>query len=485
MSITAPGPRAIVPGLGPQLALLRLARDPLARMEQLFDRYGDVVALTRGGGPRVFSSNRQCPGTVLGRGAAFVREIEVDGATYHRSAMSGRLYPHDRHDPRHQALKEWATGLFAVNDEEHARHRKLMAPAFVRRRIEPWAPTIVDVTRRMLEDWRDGDRVDIHSWMMELTLRVATHAFFGEEIGREGSVARTLEASLKTVLSPGVLLAPFDLPGLPYRRFLDNVVEFNREMRRIVARRREEGATGGDVLSALIQASEADDVGLTDSEVVGHASVIFAAGHETTSNALVWMVFFLAQHPEVAAAVTEEIQSVLRGGDPTPGDLKAMPLLERVVLESLRVMPPAPWNTRTTTCDTELLGHQLDAGTEVIASIHHTHRVPDVWPDAARFLPARWETAKPTTYEFNPFGGGARSCPGGSFAMMEMCLVLSVLLSRFRLESSPTDRIDPVVNITMSLRSGMPMRVRSQDGAWEKGWVPVPGDVHRYVELTR
>ena len=68
--------------------------------------------------------------------------------------------------------------------------------------------------------------------------------------------------------------------------------------------------------------------------------------------------------------------------------------------------------------------------------------------------------------------------------MMEMRLVLATIISRIRLESLPTAPIDPIVNITMSLRRGLPMRVRDRELSWASGYQAVPGEVHRYVDLA-
>ena len=483
MTLSAPGPSGGLPWLGPNLAKLRFARDPLGRMSELFEQYGDVVSLARSGGTQIFSSHPNCPGTIFGRGPEFLRAVELDHKALGRSATSGRLFPHNKTGPRNQALREWGTGLFAVNEDEHAHHRRMLSPPFSRASVEGWVPAFAEVTGRIASSWELGEVVDIHDAMKDITLRIVTRSLFGEELGRASALAIAQEQSLLAMISPGVLAARVDLPGFPYRRFLDHAVTLSQEAHELVARRREEGADGPDVLSTLIRASAGNSDGMTDAQIVGHAGVMMAAGHETTAFACSFVLFLLSQHPAVASDVVDEIKSVLRGATPGPAELRSMPLLENVILEALRLMPPAPWTAREASCQTSILGFDLEPGTELVPSIFHTHRMPEYWPDASAFKPQRWEAPQPSPYEFNPFGGGPRMCIGRNFAMMEMRAILSFLLSRFRFESCSEVPIQPYVSITMSFQGGLPMRVESADSSWEDGWKPVPGDIHRFVDL--
>ena len=114
----------------------------------------------------------------------------------------------------------------------------------------------------------------------------------------------------------------------------------------------------------------------------------------------------------------------------------------------------------------------MPAGSEIFLSIFHMHRNHDIFPDPDTFSPRRWENAKPTVYEYNPFSAGPRMCIGASFAIMEIKIVLAMLLSRFRLELPEGARVDHRVAITMAPRGGLRMTVRGRGeaarrvGAW-------------------
>jgi cytochrome P450 len=285
------------------------------------------------------------------------------------------------------------------------------------------------------------------------------------------------------MFAPLTLLAKRDLPGLPYRHFLDLTHAIDRETVSILrAKRASTSKDAKDMLSTLLAARDEDGSALDEDELIGHTGVIFAAGHETSTNALAWTLLLLSQHETIAAELREEIDAVLRGAAPAIEDLTRMPLLDAVVKESMRVLPPVPLHPRIVAEETELAGHYLPAGSEVFLSIFHMHHDAAIFPEPNRFSPRRWETQKPSVYEYNPFSAGPRMCIGASFATMEIKIVLAMLLSRFELEMAESSRMDPRVAITMAPPKGLRMRVRARgDRAKKPG--RLSGKIRDLVDL--
>jgi cytochrome P450 len=298
--------------------------------------------------------------------------------------------------------------------------------------------------------------------MADVTLRIAAKTLLGEDVADQGlAIARQWHRWLELFRPSSIL--PFDGPGLPYRAFLDLSRSIDERATALVRARRASPARGADILSMLLDATDESGATLSDAEIVGHASVIFAAGHETSSNALCWTLLLLSQHPRVLADLMDELEHVLKGEAPRVEDLASLPLLERVVKESLRILPPVPFNHRVAAEDTELGGFSIPRGSELISSVYRTQRMPDVFPEPDRFRPERWEHLDPGPYSYNPFGAGPRMCIGASFAMMEVRIVLAMLLQAFRFELAPGARVDRFMSITMSPTPGLPMRIHRQD----------------------
>lgn len=473
----APGPRSWLPTLGPMWSVWRFAREPLWRMQELFDRYGDIVSLDRTGSTRIFSSRENCTGTVFVRGPDNIEIVETDSQLFHRSAVSGSVFPHRSSSGRKRNLLDWGTGLFAVNDAEHLRLRRLLGPAFGRSRIQAQTKAVVEIVNRCVDSWEHGAIIDIHSMIKDLTLRIVSMFIFGREFGLDSRLARAQIASLASVISPLVLLAQYDFRGLPYSRFLDNVAILRDESLRIIREQRSSGEQGDGLLAAMMS-GEAE---LSDPQIVGHLGVFLAAGHETTAFAISAALLLLALHPDVAHEVAEEVRADSRGGFDDPTQMRRLPALAGVINEVLRLLPPAPWTARETTASTELSGVKIATGTEVIPAIFHTHRLPAIWDEPACFRPHRWRKIRPSPYEFNPFGGGSRICIGRTFAQFEMSLILSTILSRFGFDLvAPT--VDPCMSVTMSFRAPLMMRVQKGPN-WGTRNVAAEGGIRRYVHL--
>jgi cytochrome P450 len=490
----APGLPLAIPGPEPSrwLAtggpLLPWAADSLGHASLLFRRYGRLVTLVRGGGMRHISPDPRCPGTVLTYGADAAEAVTTAHELYTKTSLVGALHPGNDPAPREQALLSFGAGLFAENGDQHRRHRRLLSPAFSRKRLAAYAAQMVHITAAFLEQWTPGSERAVDLDMRQLTSRIVSETLLGGDSGSESQLATvSLANAIQLLGRPLTRILPFDLPGLPYRAYLDATTELERSVLALLeTRKRELVAHGngekGDMLSALMSAHDAEtDSRLTDHEILGHMSVFFAAGHETSANALSWTLLMLALFPEVTARASEEVDAVLRGGDPGPESLDQLVYLGAVVKESLRLFTPAPWNGRILAADTELLGHQIPAGAEVLLSIYETHRSPDVFQAPLRFVPERWETLQPTAYEYNPFSAGPRTCIGAAFATMEIKLVLAMLLQRFRMALVP-QRVDRFAELVLAPKS-LRMRALKRDGRFEDSRARLTGNVYDMVEL--
>jgi cytochrome P450 len=338
---SAPGPDPMW-GIGATGNVVHYIRDPIGGAGRLFARYGKVASVVRapvrmvnpGPGPGWGTgplATARGAGVVVVNGADLNREVLTQHERYHMIALPGRLFPTTRAPTaRERPLQRTMTGLFHVNGDEHRRHRRLLMPAFHKTHIDAYRDDMVRITEGILERYRAGATRDVHADMTELTLRVATKTLFGGEEGARGLLlSQMMQRWLLAMVSPAMLLRA-DLPGLPYRRFLNFTRDIDRETVAIVKRARSRGGAGGtDMLSTLIAARDEDGSALGEDDLIGHAGVIFAAGHETSTNALAWTFLLLSQHLDVAGDLADELDAVLRGAPPTVDDLARLPLLNQ------------------------------------------------------------------------------------------------------------------------------------------------------------
>ncbi|WP_424100833.1 cytochrome P450 [Moorena producens] len=475
------------PIVGRIASIIQYVEDSIHYSDQLFKRYGHIVAIATGRGTNISSPDPNCPATVIVYGSEIFRQVAMQHHIYHKCPLTGSLYRLKDQSPRTETLKIAGVGLFGLNDEIHLQHRKLIMPAFHQQKINSYCEDIVTITQSELEKLNPNQLCEVTKLTRNLTLRVVTKTLFGEDISNEKqSTGELLEDILVLLASPFTRLLPFDRVGFPFHQCLDLLIEYKEKMKEIIANKKYDKKNQSDLLSMLLQTQE-EKTGfeLTEDELIGHVGVIFGAGHDTTAQALNWILFLLSQHPQILSDLVDELNFILQEKPPTITKLSQLSLLDRVIKEGMRVLPSVPWNWRVTSQETELGGYELLAGTEVFVSLYHNHRQPDIYPAPQVFNPQRWENFNPSPYEYSPFSTGPRVCIGAGLAIMEMKIILATLLQSIRLEYIPGHKIDRAGLITMKPKYGLPMIVRPQDRNFNQGVGGVKGNVRDMVELPQ
>ncbi len=349
-------------------------------------------------------------------------------------------------------------GLLLAEGEPHRRHRKLLAPAFAPKRLAAYGEIMVGETRRQLERWRTGQRIDLATEMMELTLAIAGKTMFGADVRSDAiTVARGVELAMRSQVdslrSPVRLGYAWPLPRhLRMRRavaMLDDVVF------RLIREGRARGTDRGDVLSILLLARDDEDgTGLTDQQIRDEVMTLLLAGHETTANALTWTWYELGRHPDVLARLADEVGS----REITTEALPEMPWNLAVIEEAMRLHPPVYATGREAVRDLVIGGYALPAGSTVAVNIRGIHRRADYYPAPEAFMPERMlgdaKKARPR-HHYLPFGAGPRVCIGAHFALLEAQLALAAMVQRVRVKPLAA-RVEPEPMVTLRPRGGMP-----------------------------
>jgi cytochrome P450 len=280
-------------------------------------------------------------------------------------------------------------------------------------------------------------------------MRVILQTVFGL---REGERMDRIEAALVDLLQTSsqplstlmIFAGPLqkDLgPWSPWGRFLRKREAVDGLLHEEIAERRADpDRRGDDILSLLLDARDAEGEPLTDGELRDELITLLVAGHETTATALSWALHWLATRPEVRQRLREELLEARPAPDTPPelGTLLRLPYLQAVCNETLRLYPVGMITfPRRLEAPLVLAGHSLEAGTVVLGCIFLAHRRTEVFPDPEHFNPERFLTNNFSPFSFLPFGAGSRRCIGMAFALFEMKLVLSELLTRFALELDP------------------------------------------------
>ena len=162
---------------------------------------------------------------------------------------------------------------------------------------------------------------------------------------------------------------------------------------------------------------------MDEEQLIDECLILFVAGHETSANAMAWMIYLLGKHP----AEWRKLKDA--------GDVGKTPhLLRNVMMETLRLYPPAWVVDRVSLEDDDINEWHFPKGTTWIIYIRGLHRHPEYWPLPDQFIPERWDRPDVNRDAFLPFGSGPRLCIGEHFAMMEMQVILVEIVRRFEIK---------------------------------------------------
>jgi cytochrome P450 len=213
----------------------------------------------------------------------------------------------------------------------------------------------------------------------------------------------------------------------------------------------------------LLAVRDDADRGLTDRQIRDEVLTIMSAGYDTTALTLTWTWVLLAQHPDAEAGMRDEILAALGERLATAADPPRLKWVEHIVAETLRLYPSAWAITRRAARDTHIGGQPVAEGTTVLISLWTLHRDPRFFDDADAFRPERWSDGfaqRLPRFAYMPFGGGQRTCIGSAFAQLEIALLLTTMVQRFRISLiEPDQPPEPLPVLTLQPSRGVKVLV--------------------------
>ncbi len=392
--------------------------------------------------------------TMLVYDPELIEEVLVKRASlFHKDALT------------HDLEEMLGRGLLTNEGEDWRRQRKLAAPALTRRQISTYADWMVELTNAEVDRWQDGEEVELHHRMMELTLRIVVKTLFNldieERIDAIGhAVDEAMEVFHKYTHTPWRFV-PRAIPT-PLSRKFDRSIEFLDEVvYDLIAKRRASNEEGDDLLYRFLIANDEDGNGMTDKQLRDEVLTMFLAGHETTALAVTYAWYLLTKNPWAMQRLHEEVDEVLGDRPATADDVREMPYLNQVIKETMRMYSPAWLIGREALEDLELGPYRVPKGTQVLFPQVVMHYEEQYFPKPHEFRPERWhdgfEKSLPR-FAYFPFGGGPRVCIGNHFANMEAALMIATMAQRFGMENRMAGPLKTAPAIT--LRPSVPVNVR-------------------------
>jgi sterol 14-demethylase len=311
------------------------------------------------------------------------------------------------------------------------------------------AATIAEEVDAMVAAWDDEGEIDLLDWFAELTIYTSSACLIGKRFRKE---LDQRFAALYHDLEQGTDAIAYVDPYAPIESFRRRD-EARRGLVQLVEgimQRRAGGPASTDddrdLLDVLMSIKNEDGTDrFTADQVTGMFISMMFAGHHTTSGTAAWTLIELLSHPDELRAVDAELDELYAGGaEVSYQALREMPRLESAIKEALRLHPPLILLLRVAKEDLEVEGFAIKAGQMVGASPSLSNRIPEDFPEADAFQPARYleprEEDRLNPWTWIPFGAGRHRCVGAAFAMMQLKAIFSVLLLDWEFElAQPPD----------------------------------------------
>jgi cytochrome P450 len=336
-------------------------------------------------------------------------------------------------------------GLLTNTGDHWLKQRRLIQPGFHRKRIESLQTLMKTEIDAGMINWTiksaGGMMIDAYKEMNQLTFRIIAKALFSDSI-QENELSQlsdrisTIQAYIiKEVRQPHKRWW-FKLSGITAKH-IALAKGTNELIRDIIKKRRSASVMPDDLLTMLLESTYEDTgLGMEDDQLIDECLILFVAGHETSANALSWMIYLLGCHPDEYTKLQN-----------AQGEAQAT-LVRNVIEETMRLYPPAWVIDRISLEDDKVLDYQLPLGTVWVIYIRGMHRNAAYWDKPDEFIPDRWNDPNLNKEAYMAFGAGPRLCIGEHFAMMEMQLIMTTIVNTWNIKLMSKDVVEkPMVTL--------------------------------------
>jgi len=346
-------------------------------------------------------------------------------------------------------------GLLTSTGDRWLRQRRLIQPAFHRKRIEALAHLMQSEIDVRMEHWNEyavkKQPFDAYVEMNNLAFRIIGKALFSSSLDDHvlnelSQLISTIQKHIvKEVRQPWIRWW-YELGGRN-KRHIQMAGVARKIIGDVIRERMQMKEMPDDLLTMLVEARYEDTgLGMDEEQLIDECLILFVAGHETSANALSWAIYLLAKHKDYLTRIQQA------------DDSQRQTLIRRVLLETMRLYPPAWVVDRVSLQEDDVMDFTLPKGTLWVIYIRGMHRNPAYWPQPDVFDPDRWINEDLHHEGYMPFGSGPRLCIGEHFALMEMQLILSAILMKWKLkleveivEEKPLVTLRPASAVMLSI----------------------------------
>ncbi|CAI8602337.1 unnamed protein product [Vicia faba] len=304
-----------------------------------------------------------------------------------------------------------------------------------------------------------GEAVDIGRAAFKTTLNFLSNTFFSMDFansaGETDEYKDIIENLVRVIGTPNLVdffpvLSMFDPQGIKgiSSTFLEKLLQIidSYTTKRLKLREDENYIPNDDMLDMLLNISQENGQKMDNTKIKHLFLDLFVAGTDTTSYTIERAMAELIHNPHVMSKAKKELAQVIGiGNSIDESDITKLPYLQAVVKETLRLHPSAPLLLpRKAKIDVKICGYTIPQGSQVLVNEWAMGRNPSIWDNPNTFYPERFIGSeinfKGQYFQFTPFGGGRRMCPGLPLAIRMLHTMLGSLINSFEWKRENEDR---------------------------------------------
>jgi len=412
---------------------LEILKNPLPFHNRNFTEKGDVFKLNVGFNTAVYFC----------RDAAFAEYVLQKNQ---KNYVKSKIQTED-------LVKYVGEGLLTSEGEKWKTQRKLIQPAFYKKQLVNLLISMEDAIKKEFDRIEVNTTVDIFPILNDLAFQTVVKSLFSgvaidTDMNRLQFITESGQKMLVKELRQPYLHWWFSLSG-EMKRELDLTIEARDVIRNKINQRKASKEKKGDLLDMLLDSKYDDGSGMSEEQLIDEILILFTAGHETTSNALTFTFQLLAKHPKWQDEIFKEWQGLSNDSNDLMSRIMASKICQQVIEESMRLYPPAYFIDRVNIKKDAFNGREFEPGSNLLFSVYEMHRHPDLWDNPEAFLPERFADGdRQYSSQYFPFGAGPRKCIGNNFAMFEMIMAVTQLVSTYEIQPEfDTIEITPLITL--------------------------------------
>ncbi len=293
----------------------------------------------------------------------------------------------------------------------HQERRKVLIPGFDRTSLDKSVNHTIRISLETINQWEDGQSIDLFPYMNRIALEVAGHSLFG-------TCFKENESEVNHALK--ILLQAIPRPPIPRLR----LIKARKTMERVTSQ-----MTDGPLIKLMREA------GLSKTQIQQEVLSLLIASVDTTPKTVAWALSLIGQNRYVEENLHQELNQVLHDHLPVTDDIEKLPYLNQIIQETLRLYPPVHFIDRRAKENVYFGETKIPKGMYLLLSPLLTQRDPKWFENPCEFRTDRWtpdEIKRLKPFSFYPFGSGPHACIGKKLASTEIALIIATLCQKWR-----------------------------------------------------